>query len=169
MNQLKWCQHYWIVSTVTAGMLSFCILVMWQTHVLLLWQQQQCLLSSHLAQDPLCGSFMVTWNISWSSYWYQWLLWWWEVIIAMATETLNVFVVLSFYLLVSHYSLKDNQLTDTGAIVLATALQHNKSLEELKWVVNWVSYYQEKLALNEDHWPWAFYYILLRLRRHTVV
>ena len=33
---------------------------------------------------------------------------------------------------VSHYSLKDNQLTDTGAIALATALQHNKSLEELK-------------------------------------
>ena len=50
----------------------------------------------------------------------------------MATETLNVFVVLSFYLIVSHYSLKDNQLTDTGAIVLATALQRNKSLEELK-------------------------------------
>ena len=41
-------------------------------------------------------------------------------------------VVLSFYLIVSHYSLKDNQLTDTGAIVLATALQRNKSLEELK-------------------------------------
>ena len=29
-------------------------------------------------------------------------------------------------------SLKSNQLTDTGAIVLATALQHNKSLKELK-------------------------------------
>ena len=119
------------------------------------------LLSSHLAQNLLCGSFMVTWNISWSPYWYQWLLWWWEAIIAMATETLNVFVVLSFYLIVSHYSLKHNQLTDTGAIVLATALQCNKSLEELKWVVNWVSYYQEKLALNEDHWPWALNNILL--------
>ena len=33
---------------------------------------------------------------------------------------------------VSHYSLRDNVLTDTGARVLATALQHNKSLEELK-------------------------------------
>ena len=31
-----------------------------------------------------------------------------------------------------HCSLKGNQLTDTGAIVLATALQHNKSLKELK-------------------------------------
>ena len=30
------------------------------------------------------------------------------------------------------YSLIDNQLTDTGAIALARALQHNKSLEELK-------------------------------------
>ena len=33
---------------------------------------------------------------------------------------------------VSHYSLKNNQLTDTGAIALAGALQQNKSLEELK-------------------------------------
>ena len=33
---------------------------------------------------------------------------------------------------VSHYSLGYNRLTGTGAIVLATALQHNKSLEELK-------------------------------------
>ena len=33
---------------------------------------------------------------------------------------------------VSHYSLRLNQLTDTGAIALARALQHNKSLEELK-------------------------------------
>ena len=33
---------------------------------------------------------------------------------------------------VFHCSLKGNQLTDTGAIVLATALQHNKSLKELK-------------------------------------
>ena len=38
------------------------------------------------------------------------------------------FVVVS----VSHYSFGVNQLTDTGAIALATALQHNKSLEELK-------------------------------------
>ena len=33
---------------------------------------------------------------------------------------------------VSYYSLRLNQLTDTGAIALARALQHNKSLEELK-------------------------------------
>ena len=32
----------------------------------------------------------------------------------------------------SHYSLINNRLTDTGAIVLARVLQHNKSLEELK-------------------------------------
>ena len=39
---------------------------------------------------------------------------------------------LEFVLFVSDYSLGGNQLTDTGAIALATALQHNKSLEELK-------------------------------------
>ena len=33
---------------------------------------------------------------------------------------------------VSHYSLKHNDLTDTGAIALAKALKHNKSLVELK-------------------------------------
>ena len=53
------------------------------------------------------------------------------VIITMATETLN-FLVVCLCLVVSHYSLRYNRLTDTGAIVLATALQHNKSLEELK-------------------------------------
>ena len=35
-------------------------------------------------------------------------------------------------MIVFHYSLRNNQLTDTGAIALAIALQHNKSLEELK-------------------------------------
>ena len=33
---------------------------------------------------------------------------------------------------VSHYSLTHNDLTATGAIALAEALKHNKSLEELK-------------------------------------
>ena len=33
---------------------------------------------------------------------------------------------------VSHYSLTHNGLTATGAITLAKALKHNKSLEELK-------------------------------------
>ena len=91
---------------------------------------------------------MVTWNVSWSPYQYQWLLWWWRVIIAMATETWNLFVVVCLCLVVSHYSLGHNRLTDTGARVLATALQHNKSLEELKWVANWVSCYQVKWTLN---------------------
>ena len=44
----------------------------------------------------------------------------------------NLFVVVCLCLIVSHYSLGANRLTDTGARVLATALQHNKSLEELK-------------------------------------
>ena len=40
-----------------------------------------------------------------------------------------------------HCSLYNNNLTDTGAIALARALQDNKSLEELRYVVNWGSYY----------------------------
>ena len=35
-----------------------------------------------------------------------------------------------------HCSLNHNSLTSTGAIVLTRALQQNKSLEELKWVLN---------------------------------
>ena len=50
----------------------------------------------------------------------------------MATEALNFFVVVCLCLIVSYYSLWANQLTDTGATALATALQHNKSLKELK-------------------------------------
>ena len=42
------------------------------------------------------------------------------------------FVVVCLCLVIFHYSLRGNLLTDTGAIALATALQHNKSLEELK-------------------------------------
>ena len=40
-------------------------------------------------------------------------------------------------LTIPHCSLRHNGLTATGAIVLAGALQHNKSLKELKWVGNW--------------------------------
>ena len=36
------------------------------------------------------------------------------------------------WLIISHCSLRNNDLTATGAITLARALQHNKSLEELK-------------------------------------
>ena len=42
--------------------------------------------------------------------------------------------------LVSHYSLRDNGLTGTGAIVLAKALQQNKSLEEFKWVLKYAEH-----------------------------
>ena len=53
------------------------------------------------------------------------------VIIAITTEILTVIQVCSC-LMVPHCSLKANDLTATGAIVLARALQENKSLEELK-------------------------------------
>ena len=41
-------------------------------------------------------------------------------------------------LIILHCSLRDNDLTATGVLTLARALQHNKSLEVLKWVVNWL-------------------------------
>ena len=37
------------------------------------------------------------------------------------------------YLILLHYSLKASTVTSTAAIGLATALQNNKSLEELKY------------------------------------
>ena len=39
-----------------ARFMKTAVLMLWQTHVLLLWQQQ-CQLSSHLAQGALCESF----------------------------------------------------------------------------------------------------------------
>ena len=57
---------------------------------------------------------------------------------AIPMETLILFIVrrstsgVFMSEVLFHCSLKGNQLTDTGAIVLATALQHNKSLKELK-------------------------------------
>ena len=65
-------------------------------------------------------------------YHHHWLLLWW-IIIAIATETWNVGLTQS---MLPHCSLKHSGLTSTGAIALARALQHNKSLEELKWVLN---------------------------------
>ena len=38
-------------------------------------------------------------------------------------------------LIILYCSLGFNRLTDTGAIALARLLQHNKSLEEMKWVI----------------------------------
>ena len=60
--------------------------------------------------------------------------------IAMATETWYLFnvdltqlsVFMSDHTPCTHCSLRDNGLTDIGAIVLGRALEHNKSLEELK-------------------------------------
>ena len=103
--------------------------MLWQTHVLLLWQQQ-CQLSSHLAQGALCESF---------SYGHM------KCQMKPIPVLVTTLVMRSYHchgdrkmefvscgVFVSDYSLGGNQLTDTGAIALATALQHNKSLEELK-------------------------------------
>ena len=168
-NQLiKLCQHHWIVSTVTAGMWSFCIVVMWQTHVLLLWKQQ-CPLSSHYVKDALCGSFSyshmkcqlkpipvsVTDLVMRS-------------VVAMATKILKCLCCYFYISDCIHYSLRNNQLTSTGAIALARALQHNKSLKELKWVVSWVSLLAKKI---EDRMKCMKIIVddLLRLGRHTVM
>ena len=40
--------------------------------------------------------------------------------------------------IIPHCSVRASDLTATGTIVLSGALQENKSLEELKWVVSWV-------------------------------
>ena len=57
-------------------------------------------------------------------------------LVVIATETWNLFNVhltqVCLCLILSHCSLRGNGLTDTGAIALARALEHNKSLEELK-------------------------------------
>ena len=50
-------------------------------------------------------------------------------------------------LIIIHCSLRDNDLTDTGALTLARALQDNKSLEELKWVVNCLMSWRELSVL----------------------
>ena len=55
--------------------------------------------------------------------------------IAIATETWKINVDLlqvCLCLIIPHCSLYRNVLTDNGVIDLARALQHNKSLEELK-------------------------------------
>ena len=51
----------------------------------------------------------------------------WQQKVVRCVCTSSVFV--SDY---THYSIRDSGLTDTGAIALARALQHNRSLEELK-------------------------------------
>ena len=55
----------------------------------------------------------------------------WDLFIADLTQ------VCCSCLIIFHCSFRDNDLTATGAISLARVLQHNKSLEELKWVIDW--------------------------------
>ena len=79
----------------------------------------------------------------------------WGVVIAMVTKTWNLYIVdltqVCSCLIILHCSLRDSGLTDTGAIALARALEHNTSLEELKWVVDWVSCYQELWGLKNTY------------------
>jgi len=58
-----------------------------------------------------------------------------------------------------HCSLGYNLLTNIGALALARALQHNKSLEKLKWVINWVSCCQKVIAYIIIYcvWTWIFF------------
>ena len=85
----------------------------------------------------------------------MWNLMYKDSCIAMATKTWNLYIVdltqVCSCLDILHCSLRANDLTDTGAITLARSLQHNKSLEELKWVVDWVSCYQEMWGLKNTY------------------
>ena len=67
-------------------------------------------------------------GISWTV-----LLW---SFLSIASEKWDLFIVdltqVCSCLIVFHCSLKANQLSDTGAIALARALQINKSLKQLK-------------------------------------
>ena len=78
-------------------------------------------------------------------YHYHRLLWWWGIILAIATETWNVDLT---QVCLPCYSLNHSGLAPTGATALATALQHSNSLEKLKWVTNWACWYQEKWVLK---------------------
>ena len=53
----------------------------------------------------------------------------------------------------SFCSLRDNGLTPSGAMVLARALQHNKSLKELKWVV-----YVKSYKLRQTYYSVFFFF-----------
>ena len=87
-------------------------------------------LSSHHVQDVLCGSFSCGHMKGQLK----------PIPVSMTALVMRSYhchgnrnvVVVCLCLIVSNYSLDNNQLTSTGAIVLARALQHNKSLEELK-------------------------------------
>ena len=57
---------------------------------------------------------------------------------SLASLVLIIYSQVCSCLIIIHCSLRTNDLTDTGAITLARALLHNKSLEKLKWVV-WCS------------------------------
>lgn len=61
-----------------------------------------------------------------------------RIVIAI-TETWNLFTLdliqLCSYLIVPHFSLKNNDLTGNGVLALARALQRNNSLHKLKWVI----------------------------------
>ena len=102
-------------------------------HVLLLWQQQGELTSCHTDVWVCFELYDLIYNFQLKViYWYCWYL----------VVRTNIIVIICFTQVCCVYcSLTHNNVTDTGAIALAKALQQNKSLEELKWVVNWVSCY----------------------------
>ena len=58
-----------------------------------------------------------------------------HIVVSLASLASLVMIIYSQVyscLIIIHCSLRDNDLTDTGAITLARTLQDNKSLEELK-------------------------------------
>ena len=58
-----------------------------------------------------------------------------HIVVSLASLSSLVMIIYSQVcscLIIIHCSLRDNDLTDTGAITLIRALEDNKSLEELK-------------------------------------
>ena len=81
-------------------------------------------------------------NVMWVE---LWVIWSYEMynfpLEVSLTSLVSVMIIYSQVcscLIIIHCSLGTNDLTDIGAITLARALQDNKSLEDLKWVV-WCS------------------------------
>ena len=68
-----------------------------------------------------------------------------------------------------HYSVYHNSLTSTGAIVLARALQHNKTLKELKWVVSWLKLQWELYRYTVGLGCTSFYWISCTRSRYNYV
>ena len=129
-------------------MWCFCIVVMWQTHVLLIWLQQQC----HCWL--LCLGVQLWWH-EMSVEAHTSINDWWGAIIAMATEKWNVFVVLCLYLITSEFQ------TECLAGRKCEHWHENHWLRPL-WT-------RETYSDADDQWCYVTYIIESSLNTHTLL